>query len=205
MLIGLTGQTGAGKSEVCGILLGYGFDIINADMVARDVTCAGSDCLREIADEFGDGVLQADKSLDRKALGAIVFSDAQRLSCLEGIIFPYILREIDERVRRLRPKSKGIFLDAPTLFESGASKSCDKICSVTAPKKLRIQRIIARDGITAETARQRMSSQHDDEYYTSRSDYVIINGGTKAELHGAVLDMLRALGLNNIVNNERIT
>ena len=196
MLIGLTGQTGAGKSEVCKILLEYGFDIINADLVARDVTQAESECLREIVHEFGSSILQADKSLDRKALGAIVFSDPERLSRLESIIFPYILREIDERVRRLGPQSRGIFLDAPTLFESGADKSCDKICSVTAPAELRMQRIINRDKITHGAAKQRMDSQHEEEYYTSRSDYMIRNGGTKAELQNAVLDMLKALNLN---------
>ena len=195
MLIGLTGQTGAGKSEVCAILREYGFDIINADGVARDVTRAGSECLREIVEAFGNSILQPDRSLNRKALGEIVFSDAERLDRLEDIIYPYILRDIKERVEELSPGSKGIFLDAPTLFESGANKFCNKICSVTAPQDLRMERIIERDNLTPEDAANRMNSQQGDEFYASRSHWVINNDGTKGQLRGDVLRMLRAFGL----------
>ena len=195
MLIGLTGQTGAGKSEVCAILLEYGFDIINADSVARDVTRAGSECLGKIVEEFGDKMLRPGGKLDRKALGELVFSDAASLDRLEDIIYPYILREIKKRAGELSPGSKGIFLDAPTLFESGANKFCEKICSVTAPEDLRMERIIARDNLTSEEAANRMNSQQRDEFYASRSHWVINNNGTKGQLRGDVLRMLRAFGL----------
>ena len=195
MLVGLTGQTGAGKSEVCTILFEHGFDIINADSVARDVTREGGKCLREIVSAFTDRILLPNGELDRKALGLTVFSDKKQLKKLESIIFPYILNEIEKRVQALRPGSKGIFLDAPTLFESGVDKSCDKVCSVIAPREIRLSRIIERDKITPEAAELRMNSQPEDEFYTARSNYVIINNGTRDELKNAVCDMIGSLGL----------
>jgi len=195
MLIGLTGPTGAGKSEVCAILLEYGFDIIDADLIAREVTAAGSECLLEIVSVFTDEILLPSGELNRKVLGLTVFSDEKQLKKLENIIFPHILAEIDNRVKVLRLGSKGIFLDAPTLFESGADKSCDKICCVLAPTELRKCRIIKRDNITPEAAELRMSSQPGDEFYTERSHYVIMNNGSEAELQNAVRKMLRSMNL----------
>lgn len=193
-LIGLTGQTGAGKTLVCAILGEQGLRVIDADVAARKVVSGGAKCTLDLAVEFGIGILNADGTLNRKKLGDIVFADKQKRLALNKIIFPYIREEIFAQVEALRREAPGaIFLDAPTLFESGADKRCDKVVSVVAPLELRLRRVIARDRISEEAAMLRIRAQHDDEYYTSRSDFVIENNGDLSELRDKVLQMAAAV------------
>ena len=194
MIIGLTGQTGAGKSTVSQILRDQGAAIVDADQVARQVVGCGSGCLAEIALEFGIGVLQADGTLNRRKLGDIVFHDKQKLRRLNQITFPYITREIQETIdRHKREGTQWSILDAPTLFESGSNKMCDKVISVIASPELRRNRIMIRDNITEEQADSRIASQHEDEFYTQRSDYVLENSGDMAALRVQLLELLDKL------------
>jgi len=196
-IIGLTGQTGAGKTLVCDMLTGRGFRVINCDEVARKVVEKGSRCLMDLTIEFGMGILNADSTLNRKALGEIVFSDRARKKRMEQIIFPHITEEIFAMVERLRESGEpAVFLDAPTLIESGIDKSCDKVVSVIAPPEDRFLRIVRRDRLSTEEAGRRMSAQQDDSFYTSASDFVIENGGEMAELTIKILEMLDAVGLS---------
>ncbi|MCL2856477.1 MAG: dephospho-CoA kinase [Oscillospiraceae bacterium] len=183
LFIGLTGQTGAGKTTVSSYLADLGHKVIDADLVARQVVAPGGCCLAELVVSFGEGILLPNGNLDRQRLGDIVFADEAKLALLNKIIFPHIREEIDRRVMCLRAAGAAvIFLDAPTLFESGIDRSCDKIISVIAPEVIRLERIVARDKLTQERALSRIRAQHNDEFYTSRSDYVIRNSGDPAEL-----------------------
>ena len=178
MVVGLTGQTGAGKSTVSKVFAANGFAVIDADQVARRVVEKGTKCLDEIADFFGDGVINEDGSLNRKALAAIVFSDKAKLETLNTITYPYITSEILRQIRVHAMKDeKLILLDAPTLFESRADDFCEIIISVLADEDIREKRIIARDGLTQEQARRRMNSQLDEDFFRSHSDYIIRNNG----------------------------
>lgn len=178
MVVGLTGQTGAGKSTVSKIFSANGFSVINADMVARNVVEKGSECLAEIIDFFGEGIIASDGTLDRKALAEIVFSDKTKLEMLDSIIYPYITGEILRRIREYSGNGeKLILLDAPTLFESRADDFCEIIISVLADADIREKRIISRDNLTSEQARKRMNSQLSEEFFESRSDYIIHNNG----------------------------
>lgn len=181
-VIGLTGQTGAGKTTVSGALAQKGLDIINCDLLARQVTERGTPCLSALAARF-DGILNPDGSLNRKKLGGIVFCDKVELAALDEIIYPYIKAEVQNRINKLwAGNSKGIVLDAPTLFESGADGLCDEVVAVVAPPAVRRARIMRRDGIGGAAAEARMASQRGDEFYTARSRYVLRNTGTEAEL-----------------------
>ena len=178
MVVGLTGQTGAGKSTVSKVFSANGFSVINADMVARKVVEKGSMCLDEIADFFGSNIISLDGTLDRKALAAIVFSDKAKLETLNTIIYPYITGEILRQIRAFaRSGNKLILLDAPTLFESRADDFCEIIISVLADADIREKRIISRDGLTQDEALKRMNSQLDEEFFISHSDYIIHNNG----------------------------
>ena len=160
MVVGLTGQTGAGKSTVSKIFASNGFAVIDADHVARQVVEKGTKCLDEIIDFFGEGVVCEDGTLNRKALAAIVFSDKAKLETLNTITYPYITGEILRQIRVHSMKGeKLILLDAPTLFESRADDFCEIIISVLADADIREKRIISRDGLTQEQARKRMNSQ----------------------------------------------
>ncbi|MCL2580248.1 MAG: dephospho-CoA kinase [Oscillospiraceae bacterium] len=176
LLVGLTGQTGAGKTTVSGYLLRLGHRVIDADVMARHVVAKGGNCLLDLAVTFGGEIILADGTLDRKKMGDIIFSDKEKRMIFNKIIFPYIQEGIFDEVERMREDGAPIiFLDAPTLFESGTHTNCDRIISVIAPLVFRKERIISRDKLTDEQAVNRIKSQHDDEFYTSRSDYVICN------------------------------
>lgn len=194
-IVGLTGQTGAGKSTVSKIFAANGFSVINADNVARNVVEKGSRCLAEIEDFFGSAVINSDGTLNRKALAAIVFSDKSKLEMLNSITYPYITSAILKRIRYHASRDeKLILLDAPTLFESRADDFCEIIISVLACPDIREKRIIFRDGLTAEQARKRMDSQFDDEFFESRSDYIIHNNGdldTVNEISKEVSDKIK--------------
>ena len=179
IVVGLTGQTGAGKSTVSRIFAENDFSIINADIVARQVMEKGSPCLAEVAEMFGNDILKADGSLDRKKLAGIVFCNKSKLEILNTITYPYITSEILCQINALSGMGKDfILLDAPTLFESRTDDFCEIIISVLADSEIRKQRIINRDNITPEQAQNRINSQLDEEYFISHSDYTINNNGT---------------------------
>ena len=178
-VIGLTGQSGAGKTTVCEVFRREGFDVINADLISREVMGKGEPCLNELAEAFGKEIILPDGSLDRKKLGEIVFSDRERLRQLDCICYPYIIFRIIKRIEELSAQgSRLIILDAPTLFESNADDLCDLIISVTADEALREKRIILRDNISPEAARKRFESQYSEHFFVSHSDFVIKNNKT---------------------------
>ncbi len=197
MIVGLTGPTGSGKSTVCQMLREWqGVEIIDCDQLSRRVASKGNRCLVDLAVEFSPLIIDSQGELNRRRLAEIVFSDKEKLKTLNRIIFPYIVEEAELDIMRARERgAKLIFLDAPTLFESGADKLCQKIVVVTADPDIRLRRIIARDHITAELAVRRMSSQHTDEFFADRADYLIHNNGDSVELRLAVLELLNDLGL----------
>lgn len=184
LVVGLTGQTGAGKSTVSRIFSENGFEIINADQISRIVVEKGTKCLDELSDMFGKEILNPDDSLNRRALGDIVFSDKAKLETLNTIIYPYITSEILKQIKEYSDKgSKLILLDAPTLFESHADDFCEIIISVLADPEIREMRIINRDGITRKQAEDRMNSQLDAEFFACHSDYVIENNDSKEAVY----------------------
>ncbi len=175
-VIGLTGQSGAGKTTVCRVFEDNGFAIINADLIARKIMDKGTPCLEEVSECFGKDIFNGDGSLNRQKLADIVFNDAEKLSQLNAITYPYITSEILNMINKYNCEGKKyVLLDAPTLFESRADDFCDLIISVTAPEKIRTERIAERDGITAEQIKKRFSSQHTESFFINHSDFIIKN------------------------------
>ena len=182
-VVGLTGQSGSGKTTVSAGFAAAGFMVINADIIARQVMEKGQPCLEETVGHFGREILLPDGSLDRKLLGKIVFSDRKSLDELNGICYKYINRMVEDMISEYgRQGGEYVLLDAPTLFEAGEDKLCDVIVSVTADKELRLKRITERDKISESAADERFSSQHDTDFFRSRSDYIIENNGSVQEL-----------------------
>lgn len=193
IIVGLTGQSGAGKTTVCDTFEKSGFAIINADVVAREVMSKGSKCLDETVNVFGD-VLLEDGTLDRKKIAGIVFSDADNLRIYENIIFPYIISSIKEKIDMYKKEMYNyILLDAPTLFESKADGLCDIIVSVIADRDIRLKRILKRDSITLHEAESRLDSQKNDDFYIEKSDYVIKNNGSLSELENNTIDVVNSI------------
>lgn len=183
LVIGLTGGTGSGKGTVCQKFLKYGIKSIDTDQTARQVCAAGTPCLNELVENFGPSILNADQTLNRQALAAIAFSDKEKHLTLNKITHKYILAEVRRQIEEeTKNSAKAIIVDAPLLFESNFDKECDIIIAVTSSAETRIQRIIKRDNISFETAKLRLSKQGNDEFYTSRADFVITNNGNIEEL-----------------------
>ena len=163
MLIGLTGLTGAGKSLAAGLLKSRGFYIIDGDKVGHRVT-ARPEILEKIKTAFGDGVINPDGSLDRRALGNIVFSDPEKLQLLNAITHPAIraeaLREAAEQ------GETPVVIDGAVIKECGLSEHCAVVLRITAPEEVRMRRIMERDGLTEEQAQKRIAAQtyHDDNW-----------------------------------------
>lgn len=185
--VGLTGQTGAGKSAVSALLRRAGFEVIDCDKVSREVTGKGKPALCALVRAFSPDILTEEGELDRKALGGIVFSDPAALVVLNRTIFPFIIRRIEEMCAALKEKGETlVVLDAPTLFESGADALCDYIIGVCADESLRKERIIARDGLTENEALSRMASQHTEAFFREHCHSIIENNGSQQALCEAV-------------------
>lgn len=194
IVLGLTGQTGAGKSTLCRYLQQKGCTVIDADQVARNVVEKGSACIADIVLEFGVEYLTMDGNLNRRKLGESVFTDKAKLKKLNDIMFPYIINNIKEKIAEAKDASEGIIiLDAPTLFESGSDKFCDKVISVIASQDVRRHRIIERDGLSEEEAMHRITAQHSDSFYTERSWMVLQNNSDVDDLKQQADHMLSEL------------
>lgn len=182
LVIGLTGQTGAGKSTVTQSFIEKGFAVIDCDQLTRELQ-SRPEILSMLEVAYGSQILLQDGSLNRKMLAAIAFSEPKQTEKLNKLMLPPICEEIKRRIAQAQADGKKyILLDAPTLFESGLDKICDRRVSVLASEEVRLQRILVRDKIDEQAARRRMSAQHPDSYYTVRSDFVLRNNGTREEL-----------------------
>lgn len=179
-IVGLTGQSGAGKTTVCDTFNSLGFKIINADLVSKYITDNNNSCLDELKIAFGEEYFD-DGILNRRKLGSLVFADRDNLNKLMSITFPYIIDEINRRIEEIGD-NEIIIIDAPTLFESGLNEACDLIVSVISNKASRLERIIKRDNITKEEAEKRFSSQLTKKYFRENSNYLIENNSSKSDL-----------------------
>lgn len=192
-VVGLTGQTGAGKSTVSARLAARGCAVIDCDAVTRDPALYSGECLAELQKAFGRDIMRPDGTLDRRLLARRAFADDESTQTLNRITHPVIFSRLRAEIAaRKAAGARVIVLDAPTLFEAGAERLCRRVVSVLADRAVRKARILQRDGITGEEAERRMRAQQADGFYASRSDYVLDNtvSVTDADLD----DMLAALG-----------
>ena len=197
MVVGITGPTGAGKSIVCRLLGEWErISVIDCDQVSRQVVRRGQRCLLDLAVEFSSAIVDKDGELNRRKLASIVFADRRKLKRMESIIYPYILASILHTLaKREKAGDRAVFLDAPTLYQSGADSLCEKVAAVLAPEGDRLVRIMERDALSEEEARARMMSQPGDEFFEKRADYIIRNTGETSALRLQILELMNKLGL----------
>ncbi|MBQ9744011.1 MAG: dephospho-CoA kinase [Clostridia bacterium] len=201
--IGICGSSGSGKGYTCLKFKKYGVEHIDTDKIYREIAVSGSPCVLALSDYFGNGILDSNGGLDRRELSKRVFEgedSAKNLKMLNTITHKYIRLET-KRILSENEKNgvAATLIDAPVLFESGFDDLCDVTLCVTAPKELKIQRIIKRDGITREKAEARLGSQLTDDELRSRCDYEIINDDI-TDIDKDVRRIMYALGIE-IKNN----
>lgn len=178
-VIGLTGGIACGKSNVSDTLRELGAFIIDGDEIAHDLTRPGGRALPALLEAFGDGVFAEDGSLNRRALGARVFSDTAARLTLDAIMQPMIRQEIQRLLAQARTRGvKLCVLDMPLLYETGLESWCDRVWCVTLPRETQLQRLMARDGFTREEAEARLRSQLPAEEKAARAQVVIDTSGT---------------------------
>lgn len=193
-IIGLTGNSGCGKSTVSDIFSKNGGHIIDADKIAHENMEFGKDTYNEIVDAFGSEILLENGEIDRKKLGRIVFSDKEKLSVLNEISLKYILEEINKRINGIleNPKEyKYIVIDAPLLIETGLNMIVNEVWVVCADFLTKVDRIVLRDKISPEDAKRRLQSQTNQDELINFADIVIDNDNVSLfELEREVLSKL---------------
>lgn len=184
IVIGLTGGIGTGKSTVSSYLKQKGCKIIDADDMSRKMTEKGSSALEAIRDAFGDEYFSQDGSLNRKALGNLVFSDKRRLDLLQQIITSKVVKAIEEEVKRLKKEGyEGIaVIDAPLLFECNLDRLTDENWLVTADMESRIDRVAKRDDLSKEQILSRMKNQIGKKEAEKKCRCILDNSGTIDDL-----------------------
>jgi dephospho-CoA kinase len=187
--VGLTGSIAVGKSFVSGVLAELGCRVLDADETAREVVEPGSPALLEVRAKFGDSVIKSDGTLDRGALGALVFADAGKRSTLNSILHPYIIAQQDQRLREweaLDPDGIAI-VDAALMIESGGYKRFDKLIVVHCRPDVQLERLMNRDNLTRAEAEKRIAAQMPQDEKKKFADYLIdTSDGFEAARRSAV-------------------
>ena len=177
-IIGLTGGTGSGKGFVSERLKARKAYVIDADAVAHEIIEKGRPAYKEIVDYFGNEILDEDGNIFRRKLGNIVFTDKDKLAFLNSCTHKYINMEIMRIIEEVKPQTNvysAIIIDAPLLAEAGLVDICDDIWVVYADSEVRVKRIMERDSISEEQARNRIASQRSWEEYKELGAVIIDN------------------------------
>ncbi len=178
-IIGLTGQSGAGKSTVAKRFEQNGFAVINADELVRKIYENDSPCLKNISAVFGEDVIKSDGSPDRKLLAQRAFSSKENTDMLNSIVHPFVMAKFLSEVENVVNNGVDtVVYDAPQLFESKSHIICDLVVSVVAHRQMRLERICQRDGISREMAEIRIDAQLSEDFFRKNSNYIIENNGS---------------------------
>ena len=194
-IIGLTGQSGAGKGTVAALFAEHGIPSVDADAVYHELLLPPSPCLDELVNEFTDAILYEDGTLNRPALATLVFEQSPKGKARHRRLNEITHRYVIERTVALlaeyeRQGCKAAIIDAPLLIEAGLHKKCDRVIAVLADRDIRIQRLMQRDGLNREQVCQRLDAQPDISFYIEHADILIYNEGTEQELRSDLPSLL---------------
>lgn len=176
IIVGLTGGIGAGKSFVANKFNEKGIPIYNSDIRAKELMQTNSKIKTELISKFGTNVY-VNNSLNRKLLADSIFTDKSLIAWINNLVHPIVKLDFDEWVKN--QKALIVFKEAAILIESGAYKQCDKIIVVTAPKEIKVKRIMLRDNLTLKQINDRITNQISDIERLKYADFTIINDGIK--------------------------
>ncbi|QDG54214.1 dephospho-CoA kinase [Persicimonas caeni] len=179
VIVGLTGGIASGKSTVANMMAELGARIIDADVIARKIVEPGEPAWEDIREAFGDEVLRDDDTLDREALGKVVFGDREARKKLESITHPRIGQRMMERAQQIRSEGHHwVIYDAALIVENGIHEWLDSLIVVAADRDVQIKRVMERDNMSHDEAVQRLDAQMPLEEKIAVADYVIDNNGT---------------------------
>ena len=181
ILIGLTGGIGSGKSEVARLLTARGAEVIDADLIVRELQQPGAEVYEKMVELFGQEVVGADRALDRAAIAKKVFTDESLLKTLNQLIHPIVRRVMNERVESFRSTDKVVVLDIPLLVEN-PREGLDGVLVVDLDSELAVRRLVEQRNMNADDARARIAKQATREQRLALANHVIDNSGDRDEL-----------------------
>ena len=186
--VGLTGGIASGKSTVSEAFARLGAKVLDADEVAREVVLPGKPAWTKLRHTFGSEFFHPDGRLNRSKLRRLVFADPEQRSRLNAIVHPEVMREIDFRFEQLTSSAEHavVLVDVPLLIEVGVAHRFDKVVVVYANESVQVMRLMQRDGLSREEARQALSVQIDLREKAQKADFVIDNSGTPGETQAQV-------------------
>ncbi len=177
--VGLTGGIGSGKSTVSSMVKNQGIPVIDADMISRKVLSSHPEILIKIKETFGEEFFDEEGNFLRRKMGELIFSNKEKKDVYEGIVMPYILKDIFMEIDEYDNMGEEIcVLDAPTLIENNLHEEMDFVIVIAIMKELQISRVMARDEFTREEAINRINNQMSTEEKVKYADYLIDNGDT---------------------------
>jgi dephospho-CoA kinase len=182
LILGVTGNIASGKSEVARHFQAKGCALVDADKVMRELYAGNAGLMRQLAAEFGEGILHPNGTLNRRLLGLQVFHDPNALAALDRIVHPHLLVAIRERMFSALRVMNRVVLDAALIVEWGMRPELDYLVLITAPESLRRQRLMSRDGLSREEAEARIRSQMPEEGKRPFADFEIVNDASGEDL-----------------------
>ena len=194
--VGITGGIGSGKTTICRIFETLGIPVFYADTVAKEIMVNDAILIQGVKDTFGKESYLPGDILNNKHIAGIVFNDAEELAKLNALVHPAVFRAFDSWAIQLPEKVPYILKEAALLFESGSYKMCDKNILVTAPLELKLDRVMKRDGVTADQVKARMDKQFTDEKKIQMADYLINNNETDSLIN-------QVMGLHQLFLNTK--
>ena len=194
-ILGLTGQSGAGKGVVASLLKEHGIPAVDADAVYHELLIPPSPCLDELRAEFSDAILNADGTLNRPALSALVFAPTDegkaRLRRLNEITHRYVVEQTLAMLEEYEKRGcRAAVIDAPLLIEAELHRNCDHVIAVLSDREIRIARLLERDRLSIEQISARLDAQKDASFYIEHADTLVYNNGTIDELKASVSALL---------------
>ena len=191
-IIGLTGGIASGKSTVSNWLISQGYPVVDADIAARKVVEPGMPALREITEAFGRDILLEDGTLDRKKLGAIIFSDEEKRQTLNAIVHPAVREWMrQETERAFSVGASVVIMDIPLLFESKLTHMVEETVLVYVSMETQLKRLMDRDGYSEADALARIHAQMPIDDKRKLADYIIDNNGPVSETIEQVKEIMK--------------
>ena len=200
-VVGLTGGTASGKTEVAKVLQKKGGIVVSGDVAGREAVENNQQVLKKLVQIFGTKILQSNGKLNRKKLGRIAFASEKNQRKLNQIVHPYLLKELRRRIAEARKQEgskKLLVVDAALITEWGLEKELDFTVLVTSPVKLRLQRLV-KQGLTKQEAHNRIARQLKDTQRRKKADYVIENDGSLNELRKKAVRLYHILMIASIL------
>jgi len=204
--IGLTGGIASGKSLVAQILKRQGCTVIDTDVIAREVVAPGTEGLQAVVTEFGPQVLTEEGVINRGRLASIIFADAGRRAILNSILHPLIMRTVREQSAAIESGDPDamVVVDVPLLIECGMQNDFDAVIVVWTPREQQISRLMARDSLGEEAARQRIASQMPLDQKRARATFVIENDAAREKTEAQVQEILLRLRATGKGRSEKL-